>query len=314
MAYYINIILILMTLWGSNLSASLDNSPGKDEPREPRSSDTQKNVSTVQDMSTLLQSQSNLQSAYFLGQCLVCPPGPQGPIGEQGDRGMPGRDGRDAILIGSSPVSIEAAEVPVPKYDNEDRHNASQECIPLGAKYTRWGRSSCREDAELIYEGVMVGAHYTHDGGASNYLCLSKDPIFDEPVAGFQHKAYLYGTEYETSASQSLPHLQNSEAPCAVCLAPSRTITLMVPGRTECPTGERDWNLEYKGILMSQHHSQTRTEYICVDAEAEVIPETSGNHNGALLYIVEATCATGGGIPCETYTAGYEVTCAVCSL
>ncbi|XP_071817230.1 uncharacterized protein [Apostichopus japonicus] len=309
MAYFINIILILMTLCGSNLSARLDNSAEKVKLRERRSSGTPQDVSTVADMSTLMQSQSNFQSAYFLGQCLMCPPGKQGANGLRGERGMPGRDGRDAILFGSSPVSSE-----VPKYDNEDRYNASVEYIPLGAQYTRWGKPFCREDAELIYEGVMAGAHYNHAGGASNYLCLSKDPIFDEPVAGFQHNAFLYGTEYETSASQSLPHLQNSEAPCAVCLAPARTIILMVPGRTECPTGERDWTLEYKGVLMSQLHSQSRTEYICVDAEAQGIARTSGDHNGALLYIVEATCVTGGGLPCPPYTEGYEVTCAVCSL
>lgn len=51
---------------------------------------------------------------------------------------------------------------------------------------------------------------------------------------------------------------------------------------------------------MSQDHTHPRTMHICVDAEAEGIARTNGDHNGALLYIVEAKCATGGGIPCPT--------------
>ncbi|PIK60102.1 hypothetical protein BSL78_03007 [Apostichopus japonicus] len=69
--YYINSDDTL----GSNLSARLDNSAEKVELRERRSSDTPQDASTVADMSTLMQSQSNFQSAYFLGQCLMCPPG-----------------------------------------------------------------------------------------------------------------------------------------------------------------------------------------------------------------------------------------------
>lgn len=51
-------------------------------------------------MNSLLQNQNTVQAAYFLGQCLMCPPGPQGPPGQQGTQGPPGRDGRDGILVG----------------------------------------------------------------------------------------------------------------------------------------------------------------------------------------------------------------------
>ncbi|PIK60103.1 hypothetical protein BSL78_03008 [Apostichopus japonicus] len=202
---------------------------------------------SIPDVSAMLQSQSQIQSAYFLGQCLMCPPGPQGPPGQQ---------------------------------------------------------------------GVMAGSHYTHAGGAADYLCLSKDPIFNSPTAGFQYNTYLYGVEYETGSSQLYPNLQNFEAPCAVCLAPSKSIALILPGGISVqiihragwtvyslpmPAG-RHWRLEYKGFIMSQHHSHPRTMHVCVDGDAEGISRTHGDHNGALLYIVEATCATGGGLPCPPYT------------
>ena len=95
----------------------------------------------------------------------------------------------------------------------------------------------------------MAGSHYTHAGGAADYLCLSKDPVFDRPQAGFQYNAYLYGTEYETGGSPLLPNLQDFEVPCAVCLAPSKSITLMVPGRNQCPersVGKSELNLLFK--------------------------------------------------------------------
>ncbi|XP_071817231.1 uncharacterized protein [Apostichopus japonicus] len=262
------------------------------------------------DVSAMLQSQSQIQSAYFLGQCLMCPPGPQGPPGQQGTQGMPGRDGRDAILVGL-PSTVDK-EQPVPA----DVPGPSDGASPVGAMYTRWGRTSCPEGSELIYEGVMAGSHYTHAGGAADYLCLSKDPIFNSPTAGFQYNTYLYGVEYETGSSPLYPNLQNFEAPCAVCLAPSKSVALILPGRNQCPDNSqgRNWRLEYKGFIMSQHHSHPRTMHVCVDGDAEGISRTHGDHNGALLYIVEATCATGGGIPCPPYTEGYEVTCAVCTL
>ena len=50
--------------------------------------------------------------------------------------------------------------------------------------------------------------------------------------------------------------------------------------------------------------------YICVDRDAEFIPSSSANANGALLYLVEGKC---GQLPCGPYVAGRELTLAVCT-
>ena len=53
-----------------------------------------------------------------------------------------------------------------------------------------------------------------------------------------------------------------------------------------------------------------RTQFICVDENAEA---TTGSHtgkDGALLYFVESYC---GSLPCSPYSNGNELTCAVCT-
>ncbi|KAJ8047523.1 hypothetical protein HOLleu_06549 [Holothuria leucospilota] len=254
-----------------------------------------------------IPSQNSILTTYYLGQCLLCPPGPPGAVGPPGVQGPPGRDGRDAVLFAGSVDHGGETQPPAPITPDGN--------VSFGAVYTRWGRITCPDEAELIYQGIMAGSHYSHPGGAADYLCLSKEPIFDNPQAGYQYQTYVYGTEYETGSSVLLQNLQDLEVPCAVCLAPSKTIALMVPGRNQCPQSQtRRWKLEYQGYIMSQHSSQPRTQHVCVDHEAEGISRTHGNHDGALLYHVESTCATGGGIPCPPYAEGFELTCAVCSL
>ena len=154
----------------------------------------------------------------------------------------------------------------------------------------------------------MAGSHYTHNGGGSNYLCLPKDPIYDKIKAGSQGSSYIYGVEYETNQNNLFKNnLHDNEAPCAVCLTQSRSGHVMIPARNVCPSG---WTMEYKGYLMSEHYKHRRTEFICVDGDAEGVPETQSNLNGALLYFVESHC---GSLPCPPYTQGYELTCVVCT-
>lgn len=52
------------------------------------------------------------------------------------------------------------------------------------------------------------------------------------------------------------------------------------------------------------------TDYICVDNDAEYVPGTKANKDGALLYPVEGVC---GSLPCKPYVNGRELTCAVCT-
>ena len=49
--------------------------------------------------------------------------------------------------------------------------------------------------------GVAAGAHYTHTGSGSNYLCLPMDPLLDMIIPGVQNPSIIYGTEYQTSGT-----------------------------------------------------------------------------------------------------------------
>ena len=157
----------------------------------------------------------------------------------------------------------------------------------------------------------MAGSHYSHSGGGSNYLCLPLNPIYEKLTGGNQGSSYIYGSEYEVSNQKQIfknSNLHNHDAPCAVCHTSSRGSHMMIPARNVCPSG---WTMEYKGYLMSEHHGHKgRTQFICVDGNAEA---TFGSHvdkNGALLYFVEGSC---GSLPCPPYVQGYELTCVVCT-
>ncbi|XP_028395406.1 short-chain collagen C4-like [Dendronephthya gigantea] len=181
-----------------------------------------------------------------------------------------------------------------------------------GAVYTRWGRNDCPQSVKttMLYSGVMAGSWYHHTGGASNYLCLPINPIFDKVTAGDQGGSYIYGTEYETHAySNVFPrNIHNHDAPCAVCHTESRGSHVMIPARNVCASG---WTLEYKGYLMSANHGHNgRTQFLCVDENAEATTGSHVDHNGALLYFVESQC---GALPCPPYATGKELTCVVCT-
>ena len=76
-----------------------------------------------------------------------------------------------------------------------------------------------------------------------------------------------------------------------------------------------DWTLEYQGYMMSSHYTHYKSEFVCIDQNAEGIPRTNHNNNEPILYIADAKCsAGGGGLPCPPYVDGYDILCAVCSL
>jgi hypothetical protein len=83
----------------------------------------------------------------------------------------------------------------------------------------------------------------------------------------------------------------------------------MIPARNVCPSG---WNLEYKGYLMSAYYGNNngRTQFICVDGNAEGTTGSQSSQDGAVLYFVESIC---GSLPCPPYATGKELTCVVCT-
>ena len=155
----------------------------------------------------------------------------------------------------------------------------------------------------------MGGEHYTHTGGGVNYLCLPHNPKYGKYKDGGQNAGYIYGTEYEVNDNNIFNKgLHNHEAPCVVCYVRSRGSMLMMPARNDCPSG---WTEEYHGYLMTEHHSHKKSrDFICVDENAEYVPGSAANNNGALLYTVEGRC---GSLPCLPYIDARELTCAVCT-
>jgi len=84
----------------------------------------------------------------------------------------------------------------------------------------------------LLFTGFVIGSHYTHDGGASNYQCLPLKPEYSTyALTG----SWVYGAEYETGSSVFPNAMQNHNVPCARCFAPTRSATLMIPAKRTCP-------------------------------------------------------------------------------
>ena len=212
-------------------------------------------------------------------------PGRDGTNGEQGLRGEKGMKGDPGIQ-----------GLPGPR--------------AAGVTYTRWGRTTCPEvsGTELVYAGRAAGTHYTHKGGAADYICLPPDPNYLTEKNGVQEYSPLHGAEYQSYVSnQPLSHLYNHNVPCAVCFVSTRAAMLMIPAKTQCPTS---WTPEYMGYLMTEHYGHYRSVFACVDKDSESIPGGDGNQDGALFYHVEATC---NGILCPPYDTERELTCAVCT-
>ena len=87
----------------------------------------------------------------------------------------------------------------------------------------------------------------------------------------------------------------------------------MIPARVNCP--DDSWTREYSGYLMTNSDSDGfhRTRFICVDREAEMVPNTPSDANGALLYHVRVDSCSNERLPCPAYDPAKELTCVVCS-
>ncbi|VDH98203.1 Hypothetical predicted protein [Mytilus galloprovincialis] len=185
-----------------------------------------------------------------------------------------------------------------------------EELTRIGVTYIRWGRKSCPDGAELVYTGQAGGNYYNHKGGGVNLLCLPNDPENGE------HQPYVnsqvYGAEYRINADQKQHgmsvNLESTEVPCAVCHRKQRSSILIVPGRKTC---YKDWNVEYKGYLMASLYYQCRTDYACVDVNAEPFDNRSSHEARSVhFYPIRTGC---GSLRCPPYTADADVYCVVCT-
>ena len=176
-----------------------------------------------------------------------------------------------------------------------------------GVTYTRWGRTTCptTQGTQLLYAGRAGGTHYNHKGGAANYLCMPDNPDHLQYQSGVQNNAIVAGVEYWYSSMPSLSSFNHNNVPCAVCYVATRSVSVMIPAKTQCPT---HWTLEYVGYLMSGHYNHnSRIMYECVDKDPESVPGSAGDSDPrGLFYLVEPYC---NGLLCPPY----DLTCAVCT-
>ncbi|XP_063399721.1 short-chain collagen C4-like [Mytilus trossulus] len=185
-----------------------------------------------------------------------------------------------------------------------------EELTRFGVTYIRWGRKGCPDGAELVYTGQAGGNKYNNEGGGVNNLCLPNDPENGE------HQLYdnsqVHGAEYYINSDRK-PHgmsdnLRYKEVPCVVCYRKQRSSILIVPGRKTC---YKDWNVEYEGYLMANHYIQKRTNYACIDVNAEPFDSRSSHEsNSVLFYPIRTSC---GSLRCPPYTEAADVYCVVCT-
>ena len=212
--------------------------------------------------------------------------GPRGPAGEKGMHGDPGLRGPQG-------------------------EQGSQGPVTGGVIYTRWGRTTCPTDqgTQLLYSGRAGGTHYLHSAGGANYLCMPDDPDHLEYQSGIQDDGFVAGVEYDYNGMPTLSTFHNHNVPCAVCYVTTRSVSVMIPAKTQCPT---HWTLEYIGYLMSTDYNHNgRTMFECVDKDPESVPGLdAGSNPRAYLQVVEPYC---NGLSCPPYDAEKELTCVVCT-
>ncbi|XP_071960638.1 uncharacterized protein [Antedon mediterranea] len=235
-------------------------------------------------------------------------PGPTGPIGEAG------RNGHDGTPGLPGPQGMQG--LPGLKGDRgQPGYLYGANCGSIGNTYIRWGKRICPKSAELVYQGVVGGSSYNHEGGLADLQCLPHNPVLHRPLPPTQQdrRAFIFGAEYNTLDFMPLRALHNRGAVCAVCRVVQRSTVLMVPGTSICPVG---WLAEYDGYLMaSSFESKGRQTSVCVDRMAEARSNSLPvNENGAILSPVERGACDRSSLPCRSYARGAEFTCTVCTL
>ena len=226
-------------------------------------------------------------------------PGAPGVVGRDGRDGKDGERGEPGIQGPPGPPGQGPPGPPGPRSQG-------------GAVYTRWGRTTCPSTpgTRLLYKGRVGGSWYTHGGGASNHLCMPDNPDYLDYTPGIQDWSPVHGAEYQVGgpyANSRLRHLHNQNVPCAICQTTTRVTALMIPAKTQCP---QSWTREYIGYLMAEYKNSHRSEYVCIDKDAEPVPGGAADTNGALLHFVEGTC---NGLSCPPYDPQKELTCVVCT-
>ena len=168
-----------------------------------------------------------------------------------------------------------------------------------------------------VYAGYAGGTFWNSDGSGSNYLCLHQEPEYDKLTPGRDGaRAIVDSVEYEIYDFTPFGSQHNHDAPCAVCRVTLRGTMIMIPARMSCSTG---WTREYFGYLMSARSNYKRTEFICFDRNPEAVVGSQYNEAGSAIFPVEVRCrdpdpdSFTGGLPCDKFPTGNELSCVVCT-
>ena len=186
-----------------------------------------------------------------------------------------------------------------------------------GVTYTRWGRTSCpsNTDAQLVYSGRAGGTNHGAQGGSAEIICLPDNPDYipgSLNISLSMFKNVVQGTEYEVNydlpgSSQSIQHVHQQNAPCAVCDVPTRARVIMIPAKTTCPSS---LTREYYGYLMTDYDGHYRSSYTCLDVDPETIPGESSDTDPSVLYHTVTDC---NGLLCPPYEDNLQLSCVVCT-
>ena len=78
------------------------------------------------------------------------------------------------------------------------------------------GRNACYKGWTLEYSGYLVAGHYNHPA-ATEYICLDKDPEFNDGGFTDDNGALLYLVEAVCGSLECPPYKNGRELTCAVC-------------------------------------------------------------------------------------------------
>ena len=168
----------------------------------------------------------------------------------------------------------------------------------------------------ICFSGFIGSSNrYSAVKGGANYVCLpdNSDPKYGVTYSSLarpledRHRARIDGIKYGSTELFKNRNVRGT-ALCAACRVTKKTSAITVPGTTECPSG---WTLEYKGFLMAESSARFRTEFICVDEDAESTRSSSRRSTIGTLNYVESMCGT---LNCTIFKAHYEMACAVCTI
>ena len=236
--------------------------------------------------------------------------GRDGRDGENGEQGLQGLQGKQGIVGPRGPVGEKGMHGDT-GLRGPQGEQGPQGPVTGGVIYTRWGGTTCPTDqgTQLLYSGKAGGTHKHHKGGGANYLCMPDDPDHLQHQSGVQGQGYIAGVQYYYSSLPSLSSNNYHNVPCAVCYVSTRSVSVMIPAKTQCPT---HWTLEYIGYLMSEYRNHDgRTMYECVDKDPESVPGLDANSDPTAFFVlVEPYC---NDLSCPPYDAEKELTCVICT-